>query len=154
MVLYAQFREVFLTKRYLGIAMEYAAGGDMFDFFVRNKAFVNVKVLLAACLPLLGLHVVCRRCCLLIDPHQRQAAAVLLGQLQVERVISSHLTFWGCQTATSSNDSCRRDAVSDELAICYRGWRRTWRAGSSSSSSSRWTSATRRASPTATSSWR
>ena len=44
MVLYAQFREVFLTKRYLGIAMEYAAGGDMFDFFVRNKAFVNVKV--------------------------------------------------------------------------------------------------------------
>jgi serine/threonine-protein kinase SRK2 len=38
-----QFREVFLTKRYLGIAMEYAAGGDMFDFFVRNEAFVNVK---------------------------------------------------------------------------------------------------------------
>ncbi len=39
-----QFREVFLTRRYLGITMEYAAGGDMFDFFVRNKAFVNVKV--------------------------------------------------------------------------------------------------------------
>jgi hypothetical protein len=39
-----QFREVFLTRRYLGISMEYAAGGDMFDFFVRNKAFVNVKV--------------------------------------------------------------------------------------------------------------
>jgi len=38
-----QFREVFLTKRYLGISMEYAAGGDMFDFFVRNKAFVNAK---------------------------------------------------------------------------------------------------------------
>ena len=50
MVLYAQFREVFLTKRYLGIAMEYAAGGDMFDFFVRNKAFVNVKVP-PSCLP-------------------------------------------------------------------------------------------------------
>lgn len=24
--------------------MEYASGGDMFDFFMRNKAFVNVKV--------------------------------------------------------------------------------------------------------------
>lgn len=39
----SQFREVFLTKAYLGISMEYAAGGDMFDFFVRNKAFVNAK---------------------------------------------------------------------------------------------------------------
>ena len=33
-----QFKEVFLTPRYLGIAMEYAGGGDMFEFFVRNKA--------------------------------------------------------------------------------------------------------------------
>ena len=32
-----QFKEVFLTPRYLGIAMEYAGGGDMFEFFVRNK---------------------------------------------------------------------------------------------------------------------
>ena len=37
----AQFKEVFLTPRYLGIAMEYASGGDMFEFFVRNKAFAN-----------------------------------------------------------------------------------------------------------------
>lgn len=36
-----QFKEVFLTPRYLGIAMEYAAGGDMFEFFVRNKAFAG-----------------------------------------------------------------------------------------------------------------
>lgn len=45
---FVQFREVFLTRRYLGITMEYAAGGDMFDFFVRNKAFVNVKVSLGS----------------------------------------------------------------------------------------------------------
>ncbi len=32
-----QFKEVFLTPRFLGIAMEYAGGGDMFEFFVRNK---------------------------------------------------------------------------------------------------------------------
>lgn len=32
----AQFREVFLTPDYLGIAMEYAAGGDMFQH-VTNK---------------------------------------------------------------------------------------------------------------------
>jgi serine/threonine protein kinase len=31
-----QFREVFLTPDYLGIAMEYAAGGDMFQY-VTNK---------------------------------------------------------------------------------------------------------------------
>jgi serine/threonine protein kinase len=31
-----QFREVFLTPDYLGIAMEYAAGGDMFQH-VTNK---------------------------------------------------------------------------------------------------------------------
>lgn len=33
---FAQFREVFLTPDYLGIAMEYAAGGDMFQH-VTNK---------------------------------------------------------------------------------------------------------------------
>lgn len=38
-----QFQEVFLTRRYLCIVMEFAAGGDMFDFFVRNKAFVESK---------------------------------------------------------------------------------------------------------------
>lgn len=31
-----QFKEVFLTDRYLGIAMEYAAGGDMFEYVVRK----------------------------------------------------------------------------------------------------------------------
>lgn len=33
---HVQFREVFLTPDYLGIAMEYAAGGDMFQH-VTNK---------------------------------------------------------------------------------------------------------------------
>ena len=36
-----QFKEVFLTPRFLGIAMEYAGGGDMFEFFVRNKVPQN-----------------------------------------------------------------------------------------------------------------
>lgn len=31
-----QFKEVFLTQRHLGIAMEYAAGGDMFEYVVRK----------------------------------------------------------------------------------------------------------------------
>jgi serine/threonine protein kinase len=31
-----QFKEVFLTKKYLGITMEYAAGGDMFEYVVRK----------------------------------------------------------------------------------------------------------------------
>jgi serine/threonine-protein kinase SRK2 len=31
-----QFREVFLTPQYLGIAMEFAAGGDMFEHVVRK----------------------------------------------------------------------------------------------------------------------
>lgn len=31
-----QFKEVFLTPQYLGIAMEYAPGGDMFEFVVRK----------------------------------------------------------------------------------------------------------------------
>lgn len=31
-----QFKDVFLTDRYLGIAMEYAAGGDMFEYVVRK----------------------------------------------------------------------------------------------------------------------
>ena len=35
--------QVFLTPRYLGIAMEFATGGDMFDYFVKNKAFSEGK---------------------------------------------------------------------------------------------------------------
>jgi len=31
-----QFKEVFLTTKYLAIAMEYAAGGDMFEYVVRK----------------------------------------------------------------------------------------------------------------------
>lgn len=31
-----QFREVFLTEKYLAIAMEYAAGGDMFQHVKRK----------------------------------------------------------------------------------------------------------------------
>jgi serine/threonine-protein kinase SRK2 len=32
-----QFKEVFLTPIYLGIAMEYAPGGDMFEYVVRKN---------------------------------------------------------------------------------------------------------------------
>ena len=32
-----QFREVFLTPDYLGIAMEYAAGGDMFQHVTMKR---------------------------------------------------------------------------------------------------------------------
>jgi serine/threonine-protein kinase SRK2 len=32
-----QFKEVFLTSIYLGIAMEYAPGGDMFEYVVRKN---------------------------------------------------------------------------------------------------------------------
>lgn len=31
-----QFKEVFLTNQYLCIAMEYAPGGDMFEYVVRK----------------------------------------------------------------------------------------------------------------------
>ena len=31
-----QFKEVFLTPRYLAIAMEFVAGGDMFEYVVRK----------------------------------------------------------------------------------------------------------------------
>ena len=31
-----QFKEIFLTQHYLCIAMEYAAGGDMFEYVVRK----------------------------------------------------------------------------------------------------------------------
>ena len=33
-----QFKEVFLTPNHLAIVMEYAAGGDMFEYVIRNKA--------------------------------------------------------------------------------------------------------------------
>lgn len=32
-----QFREIFLSPGHLAIVMEFAAGGDMFDFVIRNK---------------------------------------------------------------------------------------------------------------------
>ncbi|KAL3143836.1 hypothetical protein ABBQ32_003661 [Trebouxia sp. C0010 RCD-2024] len=33
-----QFKEVFLTPKYLAIVMEYAAGGDMFEYVIKNKS--------------------------------------------------------------------------------------------------------------------
>ena len=33
----AQFREVFLTPSHLAIVMEFAAGGDMFEYVIKNK---------------------------------------------------------------------------------------------------------------------
>jgi serine/threonine-protein kinase SRK2 len=32
-----QFREIFLTHKHLAIVMEYANGGDMFDYVIKNK---------------------------------------------------------------------------------------------------------------------
>ena len=32
-----QFREIFLTPKHLAIVMEFAAGGDMFEFVIKNK---------------------------------------------------------------------------------------------------------------------
>ncbi|EIE18357.1 kinase-like protein [Coccomyxa subellipsoidea C-169] len=32
-----QFREIFLTNKHLAIVMEYASGGDMFDYVIKNK---------------------------------------------------------------------------------------------------------------------
>ena len=32
-----QFRELFLTDSHLAIVMEFAAGGDMFDYVIKNK---------------------------------------------------------------------------------------------------------------------
>lgn len=32
-----QFKEVFLTPHYLAIAMEFASGGDMFEYVVRKN---------------------------------------------------------------------------------------------------------------------
>lgn len=32
-----QFREIFLTTKHLAIVMEYASGGDMFDYVIKNK---------------------------------------------------------------------------------------------------------------------
>lgn len=36
-----RFREVFLTPRYLAIAMEYAAGGDLFEYTLRHNGHIN-----------------------------------------------------------------------------------------------------------------
>lgn len=36
-----QFKEVFLTPNHLAIVMEFAAGGDMFEYVIRNKAQVH-----------------------------------------------------------------------------------------------------------------
>ncbi len=33
-----QFKEVFLTPKYLAIAMEFACGGDMFEYVIKNKS--------------------------------------------------------------------------------------------------------------------
>lgn len=33
-----QFKEVFLTPNHLAIVMEFAAGGDMFEYVIRHKA--------------------------------------------------------------------------------------------------------------------
>lgn len=33
-----KFREVFLTPRFLGICMEFAAGGDMFEYVIQHKS--------------------------------------------------------------------------------------------------------------------
>ena len=32
-----QFREIFLTPQHLAIVMEFAAGGDMFEYVIKNK---------------------------------------------------------------------------------------------------------------------
>ena len=32
-----QFRELFLTQSHLAIVMEFAAGGDMFDYVIKHK---------------------------------------------------------------------------------------------------------------------
>ncbi len=34
---HAQFREIFLTPVHLAIVMEFAAGGDMFEYVIRHK---------------------------------------------------------------------------------------------------------------------
>lgn len=56
-----QFKEVFLTEDYLAIAMEYAAGGDMFQLVKQRRGLPESEVNLEAIHPSLGfkLHVVC-----------------------------------------------------------------------------------------------
>ena len=39
----AQFRELFLGPRHLAIVMEYAAGGDMFEYVIKNKVGARRK---------------------------------------------------------------------------------------------------------------
>lgn len=41
-----QFREVFLLEEYLGIAMEYAPGGDMFQHVKRSGGLEEAEVIL------------------------------------------------------------------------------------------------------------
>ena len=36
-----RFREIFLTPRYLAIAMEYAAGGDLFEYTLRHNGHIS-----------------------------------------------------------------------------------------------------------------
>ena len=39
-----QFKEVFLTQKYLAIAMEYADGGDMFQHVKNRRGLHEVEV--------------------------------------------------------------------------------------------------------------
>jgi hypothetical protein len=51
-MLRAQFRELFLTPRHLAIVMEYAAGGDMFEYVIKNKvrAYARRRACMHACM--------------------------------------------------------------------------------------------------------
>ena len=40
----SQFKEVFLTEHYLAVAMEYAAGGDMFQHVKRKGGLEEAEV--------------------------------------------------------------------------------------------------------------
>lgn len=51
-----QFREIFLTNKHLAIVMEYASGGDMFDYVIRNKVSAFY------CTPPVNLLFTCHRC--------------------------------------------------------------------------------------------
>jgi serine/threonine protein kinase len=43
-----RFREAFLTPRHLAIVMEYASGGDMFEYVIRHKVRARAPCAVAA----------------------------------------------------------------------------------------------------------
>ena len=88
-----QFKEVFLTPRYLAIAMEFVAGGDMFEYVVRKGGLKESEARWFFQQLIVGvdyLHRMVRR------PPGLRLSAVTRGWATAEGECVCVLWLWGC----------------------------------------------------------